>query len=165
VDHVAFPFVFPLAVSSPSAERRGAAANSFKYIRSVPYSVVARLLDYLNLVGEHQAVPSLHRDDASVERIYRSHLLQSYLEHEASLSFMSDDDRKVVENLTWGYVTHDKCPGKGDDTLHKPLPQAWQPTFVSTSLPPAPAKGQETFVDVVFLDCPSPSRLHIIVGS
>jgi hypothetical protein len=41
------------------------------------------------------------------------------------------------DNLTLGYVTHDSCPGEGDDTPHKPLQIYPLPVHVaSLSIPP-----------------------------
>lgn len=49
------------------------------------------------------------------------------------------------QNLNYGYVTRDQCPGIGDDVIHKPLPTWNQPDYIGTSLPPSTDK-----IDVVF---------------
>ncbi|KAI5475343.1 5'-Nucleotidase/apyrase family protein [Pseudohyphozyma bogoriensis] len=123
--------------------------NNFEYIRGVPSRVAKKLLPYLNLVGEHGVLPSTLLQSpsalsASIEHIYRKHERESY---EAFVSSVSQEEG---EKRTVGYVTVDKCPGLGDDVLHKPVPHAWQPTFVSTEL--EVGVGEEEKVDVVFFD-------------
>ncbi|KAL8280258.1 hypothetical protein RQP46_007372 [Phenoliferia psychrophenolica] len=127
--------------------------NSFLYVPSVPLSLVSQLLPYLNLVGEHGVLPSSllspSGQTTSIEHIYRRSLLSSYT---SSLSSPSSNS-----NLSVGYVTQDRCPGLGDDTLHRPIPAVWQPTFVATDLP-----SDDDTVDVVFFDFIQPDILSAL---
>ncbi|ORY78038.1 Metallo-dependent phosphatase-like protein [Leucosporidium creatinivorum] len=161
--------------------------NSFEYIPSVPRSVAAKLLPYLNLVGEHhlasltstttttssddEPLPQLsiahpHAQAASVELLYRRRLAEEY----AASSSTSTGEEK----LTPGYVTADKCSELGDDTLHRPIPAVWQPTFVSTAFPPPPpstnasssssssSEEEEDKIDIVFFDFIQPDILSAL---
>ena len=125
-------------------------------MRSVPLSLARQLLPYLNLVGEHGVLPSSLLSPtghaSSIEHIYRRSLLSSYLASPPSLQHST---------LSTGYVTQDRCPGLGDDTLHRPIPGVWQPTFVATDLP-REEEGEEEAggeVDVVFFDFIQPDVL------
>lgn len=101
-------------------------------------------------MGEHTISPSsIAAESTSLEQHYRQSLLLSYQSHSPS--------QLTSVHLTTGYVTVDLCDGLGDDTLHRPIPAAWQPTFVSTELAPVPeGEGEEVDeeekVDVVFFD-------------
>lgn len=116
-------------------------------------------MDYLNLVGEHGLLPSslsshYSPNSRSVDSIYQASLVQSYNRYLAT-NFGEEPTRNFKsKGLTPGYVTHDTCPGKGDDTLHTPVPAFPQPIFVSTTFPsPSPSKSEEEErIDIVFFD-------------
>ncbi|CED84330.1 5' nucleotidase [Phaffia rhodozyma] len=64
--------------------------------------------------------------------------------------------RSANSTLTLGYVTEDKCPGLGDDTLHNPIPYSSDiPTYISSPNPVGLA--DEDPVDLVFLDFFAPT--------
>lgn len=122
-------------------------ANEFVFLPKVDRRVAARLLDYLNLVGEHGALPSVTAtaqdeqalDTSIVERSYQQSLRRSAQDY---FSVAGDEKHSL------GYVTQDLCDGLGDDVLHRPMPSAEQPVFVATELP----GEEEEAVDVVFFD-------------
>ncbi len=135
------------------------AANQFVYLPNVPRSLAAKLLGYLNLVGEHgfrpaaldpgadatplSASDAMAADDARVQRAYHAHLAAAA---ESYVSTLGGDKHSL------GYVTQDSCPELGDDVLHRPVPSEWQPTFVATELPVGDEETEEEGVDVVFFD-------------
>lgn len=157
-------------------------ANSFEFIPSVPRSVAAKLLPYLNLVGEHHlsslslsssftssdtaatAPQHPHAQAAYIEQLYRRRLAEAYFTEEVG---------SEKERLTPGYVTADKCDGKGDDTAHRPIPAVWQPTFVATAFPPPSLRSnpeeeaeeeeeEEEKIDIVFFDFIQPDILSAL---
>lgn len=145
-----------LASLSPSSSSLSTSNSSF-----------ADQLAALHLPTDYQ-LPSLdlshpHAQAAAVELSYRRRLAVAY-----SLSSPDSEDdsnaetNKKPDHLTPGYVTADSCGAeKGDDTLHRPIPAVFQPTFVSTSFP-SPRwheEGQQEKVDIVFFDFIQPDIL------
>ncbi|KAK4049583.1 hypothetical protein OIV83_004081 [Microbotryomycetes sp. JL201] len=149
--------------------------NRFLFVSGVKYSVVKRLLPYLNLVGEHHlarstadnmTVASIQAaESARIEHVYRESLTRS-----ANAFYRSRPDQ-AAQNKSLGYVTYDACDDLGDDTLHRPLPVAPQPIFVSTALPvhrsssePSEGEGEgdEQLVDVVFFDFIKPDIINAL---
>lgn len=153
-------------------------ANAFEYIRGVPRHTASKLLDYLNLVGEHHLLNStvsrsfssssnlspsslLARDSAHLEHLHRRSTISSHS------FFSSSSSRKTLHE---GYVTIDGCgpPGSGDDTLHTPFPGYAQPIFVSTAFPPPPPSAhtvpeqEEDLIDIVFFDFIQPDVLDAL---
>lgn len=79
-----------------------------------------------------------------VDKIYLSSLRRqaSLQTHFASIG---KKPRSMIKPQSYGYVTHDQCPGVGDDTPHIALSVHDPPEYIATALPPdAPA------VDIVF---------------
>ncbi|KAM0786669.1 hypothetical protein ACM66B_002117 [Microbotryomycetes sp. NB124-2] len=162
--------------------------NHFLFVPAVKYSVVKKLLPYLNLVGEHHitssslafnntiTIDSLQiTESARIEHIYRQSLTQS-----ANL-FYASSIAHSAHDMSLGYVTYDECDDLGDDTRHRPLPIAPQPIFVSTALPARRSdayssrgrsgvaavlsdddKEDEQLVDVVFFDFIKPDILNAL---
>ncbi|POY76504.1 calcineurin family phosphoesterase [Rhodotorula taiwanensis] len=139
--------------------------NAFLYVPAVPRHLAAKLLHYLNIVGEHGLTLSGIASSSSADAAYLEGDLAlaadaAKLEHRyrrAALAASSEDvrpfpaavrasrprkDRRPSE----GYVTLDPagCASVGgaaerygDDTLHRPFKSSWQPVFVATALPPS----------------------------
>lgn len=150
-----------LTLSDPMSS----AANAFLYVPAVPRHLAAKLLHYLNIVGEHGLTLSGIASSSSADAAYLEGDLAlaadaAKLEHRyrrAALAASSEDvrpfpaavraarprkDRRPSE----GYVTLDPagCASDGgaaerygDDTLHRPFKSSWQPVFVATALPPS----------------------------
>lgn len=123
--------------------------NSFRFVSGVDRTVASKLLYHLNLVGEHTVAAQAHDDEAVVSRAFAEQQAESWRrwtrEH---------GDYEAFSGLTTGYVTYDSCPGRGDDTVHKPYPYSPQPTFVATEFP-----HHSKRVDVVFFDFIAPDVL------
>lgn len=88
-----------------------------------------------------------------VEKIFLSHLrLQAHTQIYLSDQINGLERRNILPD-TYGYVTHDSCPGLGDDTPHLALPVYDPPEYIGTGLPP-----HTTQVDIVFYE----SVLHLL---
>ncbi|KAA1121573.1 hypothetical protein PGTUg99_032499 [Puccinia graminis f. sp. tritici] len=147
-------------------------SNTFMYVPDVPRSIAEKFVVAMNQGGvarRRSDVKRMRRDlseeiekdedyhlGQDVEAHYRKWLqLQSSLRRPTQ-SYLSADMEEgknvIVERSiqkhdlhTYGYVTHDQCPGLGDDVTHEPLPSFVQPDYVGTALPASTDK-----VDVVF---------------
>ncbi|KAG5646108.1 hypothetical protein DXG03_004347 [Asterophora parasitica] len=110
--------------------------DPFLYIPDIPLSQAKEVLAILNK-------PSLKASQivyaaGSVDELYHNWLRE-----------MSKLNRGHDVGETLGYVTHDSCPGNGDDTPHKPLPYFDVPDFISSK---PPNVSEKTPVDLVFVD-------------
>lgn len=91
------------------------------------------------LVDDHDNAQATSREavDQSVDRVYDAWLAEQWAEHLLANSRSKEDVQEQVvfsqvgkgmerDETTMGYVTHDLCPGKGDDIEHVPgkLPTA-----------------------------------------
>ncbi|RDB25284.1 Uncharacterized protein PB2B2.06c [Hypsizygus marmoreus] len=107
--------------------------DSFVYIPNVPFGIADPVLPALNIAG----MGIQGRREGTVDRV----------------------ERRAPGNLTLGYVTHDLCPGVGDDTPHAPLPFYPIPDFIASSPPNVSA---DTLIDLVFVASIEPQVLAIL---
>ncbi|KAI0776233.1 Metallo-dependent phosphatase-like protein [Trametes elegans] len=134
-------------------------ADSFLYLPDVPFAVARQVLPALNHAGanERRALEERERElyaRGDVDRRYRRWLEE--------MDRRSDGlTRRAAKNATLGYVTHDDCPGVGDDVLHAPLPFFSSPDFIGSD---APAVSDETAVDLVFVDFIENQLLETVNG-
>ncbi|KAF5375572.1 hypothetical protein D9615_009216 [Tricholomella constricta] len=98
-------------------------ADPFFYIPSVPLSQAKQVLADLNK-------PSTAND------------LSDYGNGASPVKAADSND-------TLGYVTHDSCPGDGDDTVHKALAQYNLPHYISSK---PPNVSEQTPIDLVFIN-------------
>ncbi|KAF9269445.1 hypothetical protein L218DRAFT_1029835 [Marasmius fiardii PR-910] len=118
-------------------------SDTFLYIPGIPLSVAAQVLPTLNSEGANG------RRDLDRELFARGYVGKRYIEWLEEMDRRSDGPTKrATQNLTLGYVTHDSCPGVGDDTLHAPLAFFSFPDFIA-SRPPDVA--QDTPINLVFV--------------
>ncbi|KAF8655620.1 hypothetical protein AX16_002975 [Volvariella volvacea WC 439] len=124
-------------------------ADQFLFIPEVPLRVARQVLPALN----HQGAEERRRGLVSSreKRAYGlGYVDKRYMEWLAEMDRRhSGVERRTAANATLGYVTHDACPGIGDDTLHAPLPFNPVPNFIGSKVPELP---DETPVDLVFVD-------------
>ncbi|KAH9855907.1 Metallo-dependent phosphatase-like protein [Lenzites betulinus] len=122
-------------------------ADSFLYIADVPFAVANQVLPALNNAGANER-RSLAESE---EELYaRGEVEMRYMHWLEEMDRRSHGaERRAAQNATLGYVTHDDCPGVGDDTLHAPLPFFSSPDFIGST---PPNVTDDTPVDLVFVD-------------
>ncbi|KAF9463557.1 Metallo-dependent phosphatase-like protein [Collybia nuda] len=135
-------------------------ADAFLYIPNITLSVANKILPVLNNEGEQRrSIAELKaRDDALYGLGYVDKRYMGWLEEMDRRYGM---ERRAAANLTLGYVTHDSCPGVGDDTPHAPLPFNRAPAFVGSAPPDV---ADDTPIDLVFVDFISSQLLTILNG-
>jgi len=131
--------------------------DAFQFLGNVSFAVASRVLDELNGSG----LPSRKRSELAMEKLYRkgdvSVRFQRWLQEQWERSVI---EKRAAANLTLGYVTHDSCPGVGDDVPHSPLPFFSSPDFIAS---PAPTVNSNTTpIDLVFLDFIQADVLQIV---
>jgi 2',3'-cyclic-nucleotide 2'-phosphodiesterase (5'-nucleotidase family) len=131
-------------------------ADAFLYIADVPLCVASAVLPALNGEGANN-----RRGLAEVERYARGDVEMRYRQWLEGMYARAGPERRAAQNLTLGYVTQDGCPGVGDDTLHTPLPFFDSPDFISST---PPAGGNDTTVDLVFVDFIEDQVLEVVNG-
>ncbi|KAI1791129.1 Metallo-dependent phosphatase-like protein [Ganoderma leucocontextum] len=135
-------------------------ADAFLYIPNVTLSVAEQVLPSLNSAGanERRALGGFDAEAyarGDVDMVYRA-----WLEEMDRRS--NGPARRAAQNATLGYVTHDSCPGIGDDTLHSPLPFFDVPDFIGTDAPAGVA--DDAPIDLVFVDFIESQLLQILNG-
>ncbi|KAH9959081.1 Metallo-dependent phosphatase-like protein [Russula dissimulans] len=90
-----------------------------------------------------------HARAADLERYGRGEVEVLYGRWLAEMHSRAGPERRATKNLTLGYVTHDGCPGVGDDTLHTPLPFFETPNYISSPAPTSNDGAME--IDLVFV--------------
>ncbi|KAF8589377.1 hypothetical protein K439DRAFT_1628820 [Ramaria rubella] len=130
--------------------------DSFQFLANVSFSVASRVLDELNGSGSS----SKKRSEQAMENLYKrgdvSMRFRQWLQDQWERSTL---ERRAIENLTLGYVTHDACPGVGDDTPHTPLPSFSTPDYIGS---PAPSVNDSTPIDLVFINFIQSDVLHVV---
>ncbi|WAQ82279.1 hypothetical protein PtA15_2A596 [Puccinia triticina] len=149
-------------------------ANTFMYVPDVPRAIAKEFLMAMNQggasrnrSGSKKMRRNLKRSE-EIEKDEEYHLGQDVEDHyrtwlqlqslhrgrtQLHLSAQVEEEKGVLLErsirkhgpLSYGYVTQDQCPGRGDDVTHEPLPSFDQTDYVGTALPPSTDK-----VDVVF---------------
>ncbi|KAI0741024.1 Metallo-dependent phosphatase-like protein [Earliella scabrosa] len=136
-------------------------ADTFLYIPEVPLAVARQVLPTLNHAGanERRALVEEHER----ERYARGDVDMRYLAWLEEMDRRSNGpERCAAKNATLGYVTHDSCPGVGDDTIHSPLPFFSTPDFIGTDAPEG--LTDDTPIDLVFVDFIQSQLLEILNG-
>ncbi|ODN81879.1 hypothetical protein L202_02229 [Cryptococcus amylolentus CBS 6039] len=141
--------------------------TTFLYTRLLA-GLARNITDQMNRNGASKLVPSLTpstpvEEEARVQRIYQDWMKEQALDYELQqeetrLRTVGRGDQAVLglegvsqaKPRTLGFVTKDKCPGKGDDIEHIPVPFQAQPDFVSSPFPEDMPDDQE--MDVVCMD-------------
>ncbi|EPQ55276.1 hypothetical protein GLOTRDRAFT_76623, partial [Gloeophyllum trabeum ATCC 11539] len=134
--------------------------DAFMYIPNVTYSVASQVLPALNNQGAEERKRGLRSGLAlgklleereremygrgEVEMVYRRWLREMDEQAKREMS------RRATVNGTLGYVTHDSCPGVGDDTYHTALPYYDSPDFIGSNAPANISASDP--VDLVFVD-------------
>ncbi|KAI0767149.1 Metallo-dependent phosphatase-like protein [Fomes fomentarius] len=124
-------------------------ADAFLYIPGVPLSVASKVLPALNNAGANERRELIEERDR--ERYARGDVDMRYMAWLEEMDRASHGaERRAANNATLGYVTHDSCPGVGDDTIHSPLPFFSAPDFIGTDAPSG--LDDDAPVDLVFVD-------------
>ncbi|KAG0148588.1 hypothetical protein CROQUDRAFT_41109 [Cronartium quercuum f. sp. fusiforme G11] len=131
--------------------------NDFVYIPDVPRTAAAKFVAALNEGGTARTrhrrslvdQTVLTKDEDYHQGLDVQEIYISSLRRQATLpphlATHENNPRSTPVPESYGYVTHDSCPGVGDDTLHIALPVHDPPEYISTALPPDAPN-----VDVVF---------------
>ncbi|GJF00129.1 metallo-dependent phosphatase-like protein [Phanerochaete sordida] len=134
-------------------------ADSFLFLPNISAGVAKQVLPTLN-------GPSANERKRALERRYadlwgRGHVDHVYRAWLADMDARSGRARRAMANLTLGYVTHDACPGAGDDILHAPLPFFDSPDYVGSD---APNVTDDTPIDLVFINFIEDDVLSVLNG-
>ncbi|EMD32950.1 hypothetical protein CERSUDRAFT_118376 [Gelatoporia subvermispora B] len=132
-------------------------ADAFVYIPNIAFSVANQVLPSLN----HQGAD----EKRSMEYVERE--MEKYARGEVGMRYrrwLQEMDRRGAEkraaaNLTLGYVTHDSCPGVGDDVAHSPQPFFDAPDFIGSN---PPSVSDDTPVDLVFINFIQDQLLEVL---
>ncbi|EPQ55273.1 Metallo-dependent phosphatase [Gloeophyllum trabeum ATCC 11539] len=110
--------------------------NAFVYIPNVTYGIASQVLPTMNKAGAEQRKRELLEEwegelygKGEVAMVYRRWL------REMDEVAKREVGRREAVNGTLGYVTHDSCPGIGDDTYHTPLAYYDTPDFIGSDAP------------------------------
>ncbi|KAI0645155.1 Metallo-dependent phosphatase-like protein [Trametes meyenii] len=135
-------------------------ADAFLYIPDVPFAVARQVLPTLNNAGANERRALEDRERALYAR---GEVDARYLRWLEDMDRRSNGpERRAAQNATLGYVTHDDCPGVGDDTLHAPLPFFSTPDFIGSN--PPTGLADDAPVDLVFVDFIETQLLQILNG-
>ncbi|GLB37901.1 putative ser thr protein phosphatase [Lyophyllum shimeji] len=122
--------------------------DAFLYIPGVALGDAKQVLAKLNNAGEaRRSVEALEGREAELYGL--GYVDRRYREWLREMDSLGGVERRASANQTLGYVTHDSCPGVGDDVLHAPLPFNPVPSFIGSNAPNATA---DTPIDLVFVD-------------
>jgi len=124
--------------------------DQFLFIPDIPFSVANQILPSLNKHGADQRRSLFDELEGREHELYaRGHVDRRYNEWLEEMDRRGGEQRRAAGNLTLGYVTHDKCPGVGDDVLHAPIPFHRVPAFIGST---PPTVSDDTKIDLVFVD-------------
>lgn len=136
-------------------------ANEFRFIKSVPYSVVKGLLAILNSGGpvfESADLETWLLAPPEQMSLKKNILSSSFDEHRqqrlVGQSPLGPSDSEEP-SLVPGYTTKDDAGDDGDDTLHSPISFYGVPNCIQSEIS-FPAEGDPEKVDLVFLDFVQP---------
>lgn len=126
----------------------------------LPAGLARNLTDQMNRDGTTKLAPSrpssLYEADRAVDRTYGI-----WLDEQAGRWASERDGHggqtrfsAAARKRSLGYVTHDACPGAGDDIEHRPLPRSRlaRPDFISSPFPPDLDDTSTDLVDVIVTD-------------
>ncbi|KAM5534183.1 hypothetical protein V8D89_008982 [Ganoderma adspersum] len=137
-------------------------ANPFLYIPNVTLSVAKQVLPTLNQAGanERRELTGGGFDAEAYARGEVDMVFRAWLEDMDKRG--NGPARRAMQNSTLGYVTHDSCPGVGDDTLHTPLSFFDIPDFIGTDAPTGVA--DDALIDLVFINFIETQLLQTLNG-
>ncbi|TFK44996.1 Metallo-dependent phosphatase-like protein [Crucibulum laeve] len=124
-------------------------ADAFLFIPNITLSVAQQVLPALNHAGANERRTNELLERRENELYSRGYVDKRYMEWLEEMDRRSGMEKRAAQNQTLGYVTHDSCPGVGDDTPHAPLPFHSSPDFIGSKVPDLPA---DTPIDLVFVD-------------
>ncbi|KAI0369047.1 hypothetical protein BV20DRAFT_424119 [Pilatotrama ljubarskyi] len=138
-------------------------ADAFLYIPEVPFSIANQVLPALNNAGANERRELRERALEREREMYaRGEVDMRFLKWLEDMDRRSNGpERRAAQNATLGYVTHDDCPGVGDDVLHAPLPFFSTPDFIGSN---PPNVTDDTPIDLVFVDFIESQLLEILNG-
>ncbi|WVR06502.1 hypothetical protein IAU60_003533 [Kwoniella sp. DSM 27419] len=140
--------------------------SAFVYVR-LKAGLARNITEQMNRAGASKLAPGVPlspaEEEERVQRLYRAWTAEQLEEYEraqtaeledvngAQAVFSTHGGREKSEKpRTLGFVTKDKCPGRGDDIEHIPVPfTANQPDFIQT---PFPDVDDDEVIDVVCMD-------------
>ncbi|WVQ96496.1 hypothetical protein IAU59_003601 [Kwoniella sp. CBS 9459] len=144
--------------------------SAFLYVR-LPAGLARNVTDQMNRSGASKFVPApttssttepstKAEEEARVRRIHDQWLAEQWEDYQSQMqsarAFIHGDDADQIvfgahdKPRTLGLVTKDKCPGRGDDIEHIPVPfTANQPDFIESPFPDVP---DDEVIDVVCMD-------------
>jgi hypothetical protein len=133
-------------------------ADAFLFLPNITLGVANQILPILNNEGEEKrSLEALEKREA--EAYARGEVDMRYNRWLEEMDRRHGVERRAAANATLGYVTTDKCPGVGDDTLHAPLPFFSTPDFIASD---APDVSDDTPIDLVFVDFIEDQLLSIL---
>ncbi|WWC88647.1 uncharacterized protein L201_003560 [Kwoniella dendrophila CBS 6074] len=138
--------------------------SAFLYVR-LAAGLARNITEQMNRSGASKFIPSqpttkLEEEDR-VRRIFDDYMAEQWEDYliQGGNDHLYDQEsnQMVLEHgkipkkpRTMGFVTKDRCPGKGDDIEHYPVPFVGnQPDFIET---PFPDVDDEEIIDVVSMD-------------
>ncbi|KAI0828002.1 Metallo-dependent phosphatase-like protein [Trametes gibbosa] len=134
-------------------------ADAFLYLPDVPFAVANQVLPALNHAGANERRALAEREE---ELYARGEVEMRYMQWLEEMDRRSHGpERRAAHNATLGYVTHDDCPGVGDDVLHAPLPFFASPDFIGSA---PPNVTDDTPVDLVFVDFIAAQLIETVNG-
>jgi len=137
-------------------------ADAFKAVYDVPFGDAMKVLPILN--GQSPGLAKRSGDREGVDEVYNRWLEEqstSYVREEGAeeedsvLGYVTSDVRPFLDYLTVTKLTNVRCqrcgsPGSGDDVKHIPMKYFKTPPYVGST--PSNISGNDTKVDIVFLD-------------
>ncbi|KAI0031968.1 Metallo-dependent phosphatase-like protein [Vararia minispora EC-137] len=123
--------------------------NAFVFIPNVTINLGQQVLDGLNGVtpSKREFVEEMEETEYA-----RGDVAKRYREWLKRMAEYDAVQKRDTENLTLGYVTHDSCPGVGDDIPHTAIQSYTSvPNYLASPLPPG-VDPDSPIVDLVFTD-------------
>ncbi|RDB25253.1 hypothetical protein Hypma_007377 [Hypsizygus marmoreus] len=135
--------------------------DAFLYIPDVPFDVASQVLPILNDAGAENRKRGLEGLlEAREETMYGlGYVDRRYMAWLEEMDRRNGVEKRAAANQTLGYVTHDSCPGVGDDTPHAPLLFNPVPDFIGSRPPNVSADAP---IDLVFVDFIESQLLSIL---
>ncbi|KAI6114670.1 Metallo-dependent phosphatase-like protein [Pisolithus croceorrhizus] len=131
-------------------------SDQFLYIPGVTLQVATQVLQALNKLSSISLKQKRTELMKSWEFVYVDDRFQTWL---GEVEKHSGHKKPGTDELTFGYVTVDSCPGTGDDTLHT-LPPSYDIPDYMMSTPPNVTDA--TPIDLVFVDFIETPVLNIL---
>ncbi|KAJ8697154.1 hypothetical protein PTI98_006952 [Pleurotus ostreatus] len=132
--------------------------NKFLFISNVTLSSATSVLPILNSQGElRRSVDDLDRREK--ELYAKGNIDIRFRQWLQAMDKRMGEEKRAAGNLTLGYVTHDSCPGVGDDIPHAPLPFFSFPDFIASGVP---SVTSDTPIDLIFVDFIQDQLLNVL---